>query len=151
MNNQLLREIPKVDDLLRSPTLASVCADIPHGALVEAVRGVLAELRSGVLAGTLAALPGEAELAQTVATRARRASLPSLRGVVNGTGVILHTNLGRACLSKAAADAAAAAAQNYSTLEYDRETGKRGERYAHVEKLLTALTCLLYTSPSPRD
>ena len=140
MNNQLLREIPKVDDLLRSPTLASVCADIPHGALVEAVRGVLAELRSGVLAGTLAALPGEAELAQAVAARARRASLPSLRGVVNGTGVILHTNLGRACLSKAAADAAAAAAQNYSTLEYDRETGKRGERYAHVEKLLTALT-----------
>ena len=98
MNNQLLREIPKVDDLLRSPTLASVCADIPHGALVEAVRGVLAELRSGVLAGTLAALPGEAELAQAVAARARRASMPSLRGVVNGTGVILHTNLGRACL-----------------------------------------------------
>ena len=46
MNNQLLREIPKVDDLLRSPTLASVCADIPHGALVEAVRGVLAAKRS---------------------------------------------------------------------------------------------------------
>ena len=86
MNNQLLREIPKVDDLLRSPTLASVCADIPHGALVEAVRGVLAELRSGVLAGNLAALPGEAELAQAVAARARRASLPLESGGRRGCG-----------------------------------------------------------------
>ncbi len=64
---------------------------------------------------------------------ADRAALPSLRNVINGTGIVLHTNLGRACLSEQAARAAWCAARDYSTLEYDLKTGSRGLRYAHVE------------------
>ena len=67
MNNQLLREIPKVDDLLRSPALVSLCQNAPRSAVADAVRSVLAELRSSVLAEEAAALPDEAALAARVA------------------------------------------------------------------------------------
>ena len=140
MNNQLLREIPKVDDLLRSPALVSLCQNAPRSAVADAVRSVLAELRSSVLAGEAVALPDEAALAARVAECVKCACRPSLRRTINGTGVILHTNLGRACLAEAAAAAVAEVARGYSTLEYDVLTGGRGERYSHVEALLTALT-----------
>ena len=140
MNNQLLREIPKVDDLLRSPALVSLCQNAPRSAVADAVRSVLAELRSSVLAGEAAALPDEAALAARVAECVKCACRPSLRRTINGTGVILHTNLGRACLAEAAAAAVAEVARGYSTLEYDVLTGGRGERYSHVEALLTSLT-----------
>ena len=140
MNNQLLREIPKVDDLLRSPALVSLCQNAPRSAVADAVRSVLAELRSSVLTGEAAALPDEAALAARVAECVKCACRPSLRRTINGTGVILHTNLGRACLAEAAAAAVAEVARGYSTLEYDVLTGGRGERYSHVEALLTALT-----------
>ena len=140
MNNQLLREIPKVDDLLRSPALVSLCPDAPRGALADAVRTVLAELRQAVLEGRAEALPEEAALCTEAAARLKRTQRPSLRRAVNGTGVALHTNLGRACLAEAAAAAVAEVARGYSTLEYDVPTGGRGERYSHVEGLLTALT-----------
>ena len=132
MNNQLLREIPKVDDLLRSPALVSLCQNAPRSAVADAVRSVLAELRSSVLAGEAAALPDEAALAARVAECVKCACRPSLRRTINGTGVILHTNLGRACVAEVA--------RGYSTLEYDVLTGGRGERYSHVEALLTSLT-----------
>ena len=140
MNNQLLREIPKVDDLLRSPALVSLCPDAPRGALADAVRTVRAELRQAVLEGRAEALPAEAALCTEAAARLKRTQRPSLRRAVNGTGVALHTNLGRACLAEAAAAAVAEVARGYSTLEYDVPTGGRGERYSHVEGLLTALT-----------
>ena len=140
MNNQLLREIPKVDDLLRSPALVSLCQNAPRSAVADAVRSVLAELRSSMLAGEAAALPDEAALAARVAECVKCACRPSLRRTINGTGVILHTNLGRACLAEAAAAAVAEVARGYSTLEYDVLTGGRGERYSHVEALLTSLT-----------
>ena len=93
-----------------------------------------------MLTGEAAALPDEAALAARVAECVKCACRPSLRRTINGTGVILHTNLGRACLAEAAAAAVAEVARGYSTLEYDVLTGGRGERYSHVEALLTALT-----------
>ena len=138
MKKELLRRIPKVDELLRAPALAALEAEAP--ALTAAVRAELEELRARVLDGGCDDLPDEGALCAAVTARVRRAGLPSLRPVVNGTGVVLHTNLGRACLSPQAAEAAQAAARSYSTLEYDVETGGRGLRYAHVESLLTELT-----------
>lgn len=140
MNQNLLRNIPKVDDVLRMPSLVELCAGIPHSDLVEAVRTTISELRQQVLEGELTELPTLSVLCETIALKAQRLHRPSLRPVLNGTGVTLHTNLGRACLSQRAAKAAADAARNYSTLEYDVEAGGRGHRYAHVESLLVKLT-----------
>ena len=140
MNQELLRAIPKVDELLREPALAALAEELPARTVTEAVRAALEELRRETLAGAAETLPDRAALCAAVEARARRAALPSLRSVVNGTGVVLHTNLGRACLSERAAEAAKSVARNYSTLEYDVEGGCRGHRCAHVEGLLTRLT-----------
>lgn len=90
--------------------------------------------------GGLSALPETGILCARILARAEEKQLPTLRSVINATGVTLHTNLGRACLSERAANAAAEAARDYSTLEYDVENGCRGSRYQHVEALLCRLT-----------
>ena len=136
-NRGLLREIPKVDELLRTEELAGI--DLPAAILREAVRLELDGLRERVLSGQMDRLPGRAELCAAIRRRAREDSLSSLRPVVNGTGVVLHTNLGRACLSRRAA-AGAAAVGAYCTLEYDVEQGRRGSRHSHVESLLCQVT-----------
>ena len=140
MNKSLLRDIPKVDDLLRSPTLAHLFADAPRVSVTEALREELDNIRKNILDGALDALPCTEDILSSAAERARLKSRPSLRGVINGTGVVLHTNLGRACLAKEAVDAVISAATGYSTLEYDVASGSRGERYSHVERLLSRLT-----------
>ena len=132
MEKQLLRQIPKVDDLLRCPALEPLAAEVPASAVTEAVRQTLDALRADILAGTVTELPLESALCAQIAEVCRTARLPSLRGVINATGVVLHTNLGRACLSRRALAAAANASRGYSTLEYDLATGERGQRYAHV-------------------
>lgn len=140
MNESLLRSIPKVDEILQWPELLCRCEDVPALTLKEAVRAALEELRSGLLCDRVTALPDREELLERIRTLIRRQSLPSLRGVINGTGVVLHTNLGRACLSQRAVEALTDVARGYSTLEYDIQRGERGERYAHVEALLQKLT-----------
>ena len=131
-----MRKIPKVDELLRRPGLAA----LPAVPAAEAVRQELDELRQGMLAGEIQEVPEAEELERRILDRAHRNAMPSLRGVINGTGVALHTNLGRACLSEEAARAAYDVARSYSTLEYDVEKGARGLRYTHVEPLLCRLT-----------
>ncbi len=135
---ELLRSIPKVDELLRSDAFAVLsCGAV---AVREAVRGELEELRARILAGEVTELPDENALCGAIARRAQKDTLPSLRPVINGTGVVLHTNLGRACLSERAVNAAAEVARGYSTLEYDLATGQRGSRHEHVEELLCRIT-----------
>lgn len=136
-NRELLRNIPKVDELLREEVLMGL--DIPAALLREAVRGELDSLRARVLAGELDSLPEREALCGDILRRARREVLSPLRPVINGTGVVLHTNLGRACLSRRAA-AGAAAVGGYSTLEYDLDRGARGSRHSHVEQLLCQVT-----------
>lgn len=138
--NELLRKIPKVDELLRSPALAEAMEQYGDRAVAEAVRAELNVLRQGILNGKLHALPETADLCRRIGKRAQRDSLPSFRRLINGTGIILHTNLGRACLSEKAAKAVCEASKAYSNLEYDLNTGKRGSRYSHVESLLCKLT-----------
>ncbi|MGZ4198461.1 MAG: L-seryl-tRNA(Sec) selenium transferase [Solirubrobacteraceae bacterium] len=124
-----LSELPAVHEL-------AAALDAPHVLAVAAARQAIDERRSQVLAGE--APPTD------LLTRAREllAALdqPSLRHVINATGVIVHTNLGRAPLPASAADALARAADGYSNLELDLATGERGSRHAHVEGLLKELT-----------
>ena len=132
----LLRNIPKVDALCQLSRFQG-----EQGvALTEAVRAVLVRLREKILAGEIQTMPNEEQLGDWVSQTLHLLERPSLRRVINGTGVILHTNLGRACLSQQAAKAVTQVAYGYSTLEYDVEKGERGSRYAHVERLLCKLT-----------
>lgn len=129
----LLRTIPKIDDLLRRPELAGLSPALA----VSLARQVTEEIRQGLLAGSLDVVPPAEALCGQILARAER---PKLREVLNATGVPLHTNLGRACLSEAAAQAAALAGSRYSNLEYDLAAGSRGSRHSRVESLLRELT-----------
>lgn len=138
MDRELLRKIPKVDELIAVARREST--EIPVSVLTEAVRGVLTDLRMSFLDGSISNIPSHEVLCRQALERAQREMIPSLRGAVNATGVILHTNLGRACLSDRAARNVAAVAGHYSTVEYDVERGERGSRNAHVETLLCRLS-----------
>jgi L-seryl-tRNA(Ser) seleniumtransferase len=110
--------------------------DAPRALALAAARAVLAQRRAELLAGA----SGDVDLGERAREWARAATTPSLRRVLNATGVIVHTNLGRAPLPAAAQEAVARAARGYANLELDLETGGRGSRHAHVEALLRELT-----------
>jgi len=141
----ILRRIPSVDEVLTGASTQRLLERQPRWAVLEAVREVLAACRQRALAGdaspeaTQALLDPQAIQASVEAATARKAG-PSLRPVINATGVVLHTNLGRAPLAPSALAAIAAAARGYSNLEFDLDSGARGSRQAHVEHLLCALT-----------
>ena len=140
MNQKLLRQIPKVDELMKQPALQQLCATVPAQKVTEAVRQILDDLRSGILNGSIEEMPALEDLCGMVTGTANKKAEYSLKKVINATGIILHTNLGRACISERAAAAACEVAQSYSTLEYNLQAGRRGTRYSHVEELLCKLT-----------
>jgi len=138
----LLRQIPSVDELLTQPRLAALGQRVDRELLVEIARTVLADLRgriTGEGTGTVMALDSTA-LEERIASMVERVLASSLEAVINATGVILHTNLGRAPLSSAAAEEIGRSAASYSNLEYDLEEGARGKRDVHVAQLLERLT-----------
>jgi L-seryl-tRNA(Ser) seleniumtransferase len=126
------------DRLRDLPSVESVAAalDAPHPLAVAATRGALDAARAALLAGEAA----EVDVVADARARLAEAERPSLRRVINASGVIVHTNLGRAPLPAAAREAAAAVAEGYSNLEYEVAEGRRGSRQAHVEELLRELT-----------
>jgi len=140
MNQQLLRKLPKIDDLLRSSVLEQLREEYPEQTIADGARQVIADLRAGIVNGSVDTLPDEDVLLDRITKRIRAAARPSMHTVINGTGIVLHTNLGRACMSEKAARAAYDAACRYSTLEYNVATGSRGLRYSHVESLICRLT-----------
>ncbi len=139
------RLIPSLELLLESEALLGLLEMHPRGLVVEHLRTevdrVRRELGDG---GDPGALEGDVEDPRTYAAgvkaRLRVSTTPSLRAVINGTGVILHTNLGRAALAASALDAMASVARGYANLEYDLEAGSRGSRYDHCTALLQELT-----------
>jgi len=133
-----LRALPSVDRLLQEPDVQALQDEFAHENLADAAREALAEARQRILAGEPA--PSLAELAQAVSDRARVLWRPSLVHVINASGVIIHTNLGRAPLSAEALAAIVATASGYSNLEYDLDTGERGSRHSHVADLLARVT-----------
>ena len=135
------RGIPSVDALFTSPEFEPILKEFPRQFVMRVTRIVIEGIRKSLLAGDKDIEPdGLAYYARTVLVRLRQETMPSLRGVINATGVVLHTNLGRAPLAEAAADAMATTARGYSNLEYDVESGRRGSRYDHCVKLLRELT-----------
>ena len=135
-----LRALPSVERLLHHPAVAEVLRDLPRSVVLEAVRAELADARAVLKRSKRAAPPEHDALAAQVVTRARSAARPQLVRVLNATGIVLHTNLGRAPLAESARRAVAEVAAGYSSLEYDLEAGKRGDRGTGIERWLTRLT-----------
>jgi len=133
-----LRDLPAIDELLRWPELVGVLATLPHRLAVAAVRREVATVREAARAGD--PLPDRTVWVARLTTALTDAARPNLRRVVNGTGVVLHTNLGRAPLDPATLAAVVAVATGYSTLEYDVAAGRRGSRQAVVAELLVEVT-----------
>jgi L-seryl-tRNA(Ser) seleniumtransferase len=140
--SDLYRKLPSVDEVLRLPGIAERVEREGHALVTEAARAVVARMREEIAAGRLdergltLALGG---IADAVDREVRRSLEPSLRRVINATGVVLHTNLGRAPLSAAALDRIREIAGEYSNLEYQVDAGERGKRDVHVQRLFARL------------
>jgi L-seryl-tRNA(Ser) seleniumtransferase len=133
-----LRKLPSVDKLLQNDKLATLCQIHGRQLVVDAIRSELEIVRQQIVAGQPA--PSPPVLEQTIVARLSVDTRPSLQPVINATGVIIHTNLGRALLSQRAQAAMQQAASAYSNLEYNLEAGARGSRYVHAADLLCRLT-----------
>lgn len=134
-----------MDSLLSSDAFAMLLRELPRDLVVEGVRAVLDARRESLRTDRTVSPPDDgaddaAALADSVRAWVRSLADGTLRPALNATGVVLHTNLGRAPLARAAVDAIADVAAGYSTLEYDTTTGGRGSRYNHCRELLTYLT-----------
>ncbi|MCA9865990.1 MAG: L-seryl-tRNA(Sec) selenium transferase [Anaerolineales bacterium] len=137
----VLRDLPSIDRLLRAPGAGELVDAFGRAPATDALRAVLDETRAALLGRAAGGdIPPDFELVSAARERLAAALAPTLRPVINATGVIIHTNLGRAPLSAAALAAAQQAAEGYATLEYDLDEGRRGSRAVHAEHLLTRLT-----------
>ena len=149
---ELFRKLPSVDEVLRSPEAAAFIAQDGSAAVADAVRAVLGRLRHEIAAGHLDSSGIELALGgigPAVERQLRQSLACSLRPVINATGVILHTNLGRAPLAAVALDHAREIATTYSNLEFDLDSGERGKRDAHVDRLFLRLLTLPEAGESP--
>jgi L-seryl-tRNA(Ser) seleniumtransferase len=146
--SDLLRQIPSVDELLRQPRMAALAARIDRELLLEITRAALSDLRARLSAEsdeahgrrTIILALDPATLQNEIANAVEQILARSLQPVINATGVILHTNLGRAPLTEAAVEEFRRTATQYSNLEYDLEAGARGKRDIHTSQLLERLT-----------
>jgi L-seryl-tRNA(Ser) seleniumtransferase len=139
---ELLRQIPSVDELLTQPRLAALAKRTDRNLVVEVARAVLADLRARIAEDsnwTAISLDG-ASVEELISFQVEKILSRSLQPVINATGVILHTNLGRAPLPETVVDEFRRSATQYSNLEYDLEAGARGKRDVHTAELLTRLT-----------
>jgi L-seryl-tRNA(Ser) seleniumtransferase len=138
----LLRRLPSVDELMLRPRLTALCETIERGYAVATVREVLARVRREIIGGDLAdqaSIAADA-LEQRIMGTIHNELAPSLRPVINASGVILHTNLGRAPLAAGAFDELGQCVTQYSNLEYDLCAGARGQRDVHLSRLIERLT-----------
>ena len=133
-----LRRLPSVDQLLQTPTVIQMVSTYGRPLTLQAIRSVLETVRAEHTG--LVSIPDQSSLLDQVEGKLRSWTTPTLQPVVNATGVILHTNLGRAPLSQAAMKAVQEVSLSYNTLEYDLASGKRGSRAGHAEDLLVRIT-----------
>ena len=135
----VLRTLPQVEELINHPAVAELVKDLPRDVVADEVRSAIDAMRQAILAGQLDHVD-EAALVSNIRMSALRLRRPSLKRVVNASGVIIHTNLGRSVLAASAVEAVNQVARGYSTLEYDTQTMARGSRHDHCEQLICALT-----------
>lgn len=140
---ELFRKIPAVDSLLNSPELTKISSNYPRSLILRAINQVLAKVREDIQkidpSENLGELKFE-EISKKVVDRLQSLSLSSLKTVINATGVIVHTNLGRSLLADKVIKRFRPMSEGYSNLEYDLGIGKRGSRYSHVEGILKEIT-----------
>ncbi|MGO9375890.1 MAG: L-seryl-tRNA(Sec) selenium transferase, partial [Syntrophobacteraceae bacterium] len=141
LTKDLLRQIPGVDATLQMDAVQNALSLHPRKLVLDAVREVLDETRKLILQspGSFSAIDPE-ELARSIAQRADRLAAFTLRPVVNATGIVIHTNLGRSILPEDAIARLLTVCGGYNNLEYDLELGERGSRHDHAEAILRELT-----------
>jgi len=137
--SEKLRQIPKVDQILSEEAVRPYLERFPKRLVLKSIRNSLDQVRSELKEGRLQELSPQV-LLRRIVENLKRDTRPNLRRVINGTGVILHTNLGRAPLCERALERLLEVGRFYSNLEYDLKEGRRGHRYSHVEELLKELT-----------
>jgi len=140
---EIFRKIPSVDRLLNGPELTKISSKFPRNLILRAINQVLEEVREDIQKNDVIESPGELkikEVSKKVVDRLQLLSRPSLKPVINATGVIVHTNLGRSLLTDRVIKRFRPLSEGYSNLEYDLESGKRGSRYSHVEGILKEIT-----------
>ena len=143
----LFQKLPSTDELLRQPNIQELIERDGHAPVAESIRAVVARLREEIANGHIAGVELSEKsvdlavggLFDAIERELRRSLSSSLRLVINATGVILHTNLGRAPLAETALDHVREVANGYSNLEFDLETGERGKRDVHVDRLFRKL------------
>jgi L-seryl-tRNA(Ser) seleniumtransferase len=135
-----MRDIPSIEQLRQRPGMRALEEQYGRAAVVDALRAEAAALRSAISAGAPVPEDIAATIEHGVPARLSAVATPSLRPVINATGVIVHTNLGRAPLAESACARVAALAGGYTNLEYDLTAGARGRRDTHAESLLCRLT-----------
>ncbi len=137
---ELMSKIPKVDTLLQKEEWKGISEKYPSTLIKKALNEVLDKVREDIKNGKLLDVPLISDIVAETEKKIREIVSPGLRKVINATGVIIHTNLGRSLLSRTAIDAIVDASSHYTNLEYDLTKGKRGDRYVHCLKILTELT-----------
>ncbi|MDI6822274.1 MAG: L-seryl-tRNA(Sec) selenium transferase [Actinomycetota bacterium] len=145
LKDEYLRRLSAVDELLQLSPIQDLMKNYPRSVVVEAIRAVLQELRQTILSSkdpveleNLQLKPED--LVPLITKLVKEVMHPHLRKVINATGVVIHTNLGRSILAPEAVDALVNVAKNYSNLEFNLKKGERGSRYEHVEDILSTLT-----------
>ena len=139
--SERLRQIPSIELIMQSDVFREIVRKHSRPLVVRALQEEIELLRARIISGECQGDVGRIEaFSDLVRTRLRDSTKPSLHKVLNGTGVILHTNLGRAILSQDAVEAMASISCSYSNLEYDVNKGVRGSRYGHCSRLLKELT-----------
>lgn len=139
MQQEALRDLPKVDRFLEDPRIQTLIQELGRTKVLSAIREELAQTRTHILEGK--SIPTELHiLIDKVQMLLNKNEQYQLKRVVNGTGVVLHTNFGRSILPASALEHLQNTAGHYSNLEYDLNAGLRGSRYSHVVSLLTKIT-----------
>ena len=137
----IFRKLPSVNQLLESPQLKQMVQTVNHSVVVDGVRSFLDDLREQVSTESgEVTIPTPSEIADKIANWLKTEEKPYLRPVINGTGIILHTGLGRAPLANPAIESVQKISEGYASVEVDVRTGERGQRIKSVEKLLCELT-----------
>lgn len=137
---ELLRSLPSVSSLLENDEVSGWMRELPRSTVVTSLQAALGHAREAIITGELNGDHTIEDILSHAEGELIQRSMPSLRRVINATGIILHTGLGRAPLSAAAVEAIAEGAAGYCNLEYDLESGKRGKRQVHVVDLLISIT-----------
>jgi L-seryl-tRNA(Ser) seleniumtransferase len=140
--NELFQIIPSVDRLLKSPVIREISPQYSHNLILKAINEVLEEFRDEIKNGKAMDSSDLAleRVSSAVVERLKLLDQPSLKPVINATGVVVHTNLGRSILPEQALEKFRQIAGGYSNLEYDLRKGERGSRYSHVESILLEIT-----------